>query len=120
MGKLLDGNLHFWSTDATTNGTKKVFQTETKIDSCNKSKHLRSIVYNNQLYFICGRDYIENLYLTNGTNTSTPKVFNYTPYSAPYEFKVFKNNLVHGKHTSNRTVSQQNNNSALYMVLVMK
>lgn len=47
MGKLLDGNLHFWSTDATTNGTKKVFQTETKIDSCNKSKHLRSIVYNN-------------------------------------------------------------------------
>jgi len=106
--------LHFWSTDGTAAGTQKIFQTSNNLDSFISQEYMRSIVYNNKLYFVAGTIYNENVYATDGTTAGTTAVFAAAPFTPPYQFTVYANSVVSGKPGQPSQTTMDSGNTALY------
>lgn len=118
MGVVSLDKIHLWSTDGTSTGTQKIFQIIPNLDSFVPNEYFRSIAYNNKLYFVCGGAGSENIYTTDGTTAGTLPLFNFTPLSAPYQFKIYENGLNQNKSGNNEPSQQENTTntsvSALY------
>jgi len=114
MGIGSGDKMHFWSTDGTNAGTKKIFQTKTNTDSFDSQEYMRSVVFNNKLYFVCGTYGQENVYATDGTTAGTTAVFATAAFAAPFQFKVYGNSLATNKSTTSMKHNANNGNAALY------
>lgn len=114
MGIGSGDKMHFWSTDGTNAGTKKIFQTTTNTDSFDSQQYMRSVVFNNKLYFVCGTYGKENVYATDGTTAGTTAVFATTPFSAPFQFTVYGNSLAANKLAGTAKRTADDSNAALY------
>lgn len=108
--------LHFWSTDGTSTGTKQIFQNSKsgRTDSFDSQEYMRSIVFNNKLYFVCGTYNQENVYVTDGTTAGTTPVFASTLLAAPFQFTVYGNSLAANKLTGTAKRTADDSNAALY------
>lgn len=101
VGATNSSDNHLWSTDGTAAGTSMVFQLDDDFDSFNTLVYMRSIVYNNKLYFVAGTYADENVYSTDGTTAGTTAVFASNMIFGPYQFTIY------GTTGGRNTVNQQ-------------
>lgn len=114
MGTGNGEKMHFWSTDGTNAGTKQIFYTTRNTDSFDSQEYMRSIVFDNKLYFVCGTYNQENVYVTDGTTAGTTPVFASALLAAPFQFTVYGNSLAANKLAGAVKRTADDSNAALY------
>jgi ELWxxDGT repeat protein len=100
VGKTNSSDSHFWSSDGTAAGTSMILQLNQNFDSFDTQQYMRSIVYDNKLYFVAGTYADENVYRTDGTTAGTTPVFASNMIFGPYQFTKYANTA--GRSTANQ------------------